>query len=174
MMSWRHFNVWVWCQVFLLWVPCVEEHNGSLWLQAGHKFLIGTDDCHWFFVMVWIVLDVSSKMLTLVGIDECMLHARNVQSLIKYQDIIAPVRQSIPSRQWDDWDILHWGIIIRKGCYVATTIGISQYCKILSCYRSFGMAIHFTPAMVWFSAGGAHFFFCWKYLSLRCCDVAND
>ena len=50
----------------------------------------------------------------------------------------------------------------------------SQYCTILSCYHSVDMAIHFTPAMVLFYAGGAHFSFCSQYLSLRCCDVAND
>ena len=31
--------------------------------------------------------------------------------------------------------------------------------------------IHFAPAMVWFSAGGAHFSFCRRYPSLGCCDV---
>ena len=34
-------------------------------------------------------------------------------------------------------------------------------------------SIHFAPDMVWFSAVGNHFLFCWRYPSLGCCDVAN-
>ena len=130
MMSWRHFNVWVWFQLFLLCVPCVEEHSVAFWFQAGRKLFIRSGDCHRLFVMVWTVLDVSSKMSTLVGIDEHIFHVRNLQSLIKYQDIIAPVWRSISSRRWYDWDVFHWDILIRKWCYVATHIGISQYCTV--------------------------------------------
>ena len=70
--------------VCLIWQPGVEEYIRPLRFQARFKISAWIGNIHWFFSMVWIVLELRVELAQLIGIDQGVIKFRHIQGLMKY------------------------------------------------------------------------------------------
>ena len=118
--------------------------------------------CDWNYPYhVWQILLGFTLCTLCILLNRRILHRKITLRLSKRFDISIPPAHHIflwkpnlmciPIMSWHHFNVWVW-------CQVFLLCVPSQYCILISFYCSVGMDIHFLPAIVWLSAGGAHFF----------------
>ena len=164
-----------WIEVFLGRESGVYEDNGAFFLQACNEGLVWCCYWHGFMRMVYVVLDLNPKVPAFIQIYEGMCHIWDIQSPIKYEDVVQSVWWCISSCLWNNRHVLHRHVLVREWIHITAPVGIPQYGTVLPCHCSVGMGVHLTSTMYcWLPLWYANCLESPRYLLFRCFDVAYE
>ena len=116
---------------------------------------------------VWQLL-LGFTLCTLCSPLACrIIHRKSTLRLSKRIDLPLPPAHHLLFFE-TEFDVYYNDVLTSFQC-----VGIIPILSVMGTIALLHNSIHFAPAVVWFSSGGAHFSFCWQYPYLRCCDVSN-